>query len=502
MNQPEQTNNPRTPQATDIQETENIPDSRQEIENQKIPPLSQKPSTNLPIIIIAGSILIIILGTLLAYVNFYSKKSPKDKLPTSTLTPADPTADWKTYSNNSEGFSIRYPQSWHNVSYSETTGLYQFSNSEDRTNTDSRSVIFSFTVIPADGIWEELYSSLKGANPGEKVQKSLVTYTKIKDLLIDQEEAVEYSADYSNIPAEMQSIGEGEIILKKGERIFHFALVGNSPEAVIDNKTMFNQILSTFRFLPNTSDWKTYTNEKLGISFAYPTDFIVEDEETKLLIHSPYYMCREKGSGNKFKNTSEMRLEIRLHQGKSFNEVWKDAFGFAFTGENSYDGTEIIDSKTSYYFAQGAEMAFGRKAYLVEIAPQKALEVNIYTPSYTFECESGIKEFTINPKYTEVTSQILSTFQFLNDGNKTICSSDSDCPQNYFCNTGESCPKGNPIGSEKCFQTGDQTCFKECGDNSDCSSSEICKKIILYKGAVQVNKNACQIPLTPPPPPN
>lgn len=158
--------------------------------------------------------------------------------------------------------------------------------------------------------------------------------------------------------------------------------------------------------------WKDYKNESVGLEFKCPQDFSVEQEGNSLTIYSPQYLCRVKGSSDSLEKTSEITINTVLHQGGSFEEIWLDTFGFPFTGEGSYDGVETIGGKKAYYFYQGAEMPFGRKTYLIELTPTKALEVNIFTPSYAFECEDQIQEFSQHLKYTNLANQILSTFKF------------------------------------------------------------------------------------------
>ena len=168
-----------------------------------------------------------------------------------------------------------------------------------------------------------------------------------------------------------------------------------------------------------TANWKSYSNEKMGISFKYPTDYSVSKENGSITLNSPSYLCRHKldpggfvdpSSSPDFEPTSEVYMTIVSKEGKSYSEIWFDSFGFEFLKDELEEF--IIDGKTSYYFSQGAEMSFSREAYLVEINNKEAMQIEVFLPIYQFECKNPTYEFSYDPKYQNTASQILSTFRF------------------------------------------------------------------------------------------
>jgi hypothetical protein len=169
-----------------------------------------------------------------------------------------------------------------------------------------------------------------------------------------------------------------------------------------------------------TSDWKPYSNEEMGLSFKYPTDYSVSEKNGLITLNSPPYFCREKqdpggfidpSRSSDFEPTSEVYMTIASKEGDNYSEIWFDSFGFQFSKEEQEE--YIIDGKTSYYFTQGAEMSFSRTAYLVEIDDNKAMQIEVFLPIYQFECQNPTYEFSQDLKYGRVANQILSTFRLL-----------------------------------------------------------------------------------------
>ena len=124
---------------------------------------------------------------------------------------------------------------------------YSFSNYSNQINTTIDTLVFKIT-IRLDQKDLNLFDSLKKLEPNEQTNINLVIYTKIADLIVDESQAVRYTADYSAIPAYLKPISE-EVLLKKDDKTFHFVLTGATLEFVEKNKNIFDQILSTFQFL-------------------------------------------------------------------------------------------------------------------------------------------------------------------------------------------------------------------------------------------------------------
>jgi hypothetical protein len=151
--------------------------------------------------------------------------------PCPTPTP-DPTADWKTYTNNQYNFSFKYPGDWENITSSQAITN---SNREFMLQTN-RGEFVNGTVFD------------------QKSESQNVSWSRNISLPNDKELLIVY----------LDNIGPGS--------------TGGTKDIQI-----FDQILSTFTFSEpesstDTSMWKTYTSNSLGISFKYPADSITVNE--------------------------------------------------------------------------------------------------------------------------------------------------------------------------------------------------------------------------------
>lgn len=176
-------------------------------------------------------------------------------LPTSTptvvITPIlDPTADWKTYTNIALGFSFKYPSDYFKFQQDyPNTGVY-FAPSQGKGGNGPK-------FLKLDDVWLDA-SILSGANlksldeyltlPGQQIyptnsQKTPTTIDGVSGYII----VYDFPVSAGNI-TEYTKVG----IVLKNETIYTISLSAWSQEVLRANQKMFDQILSTFRFLPST----------------------------------------------------------------------------------------------------------------------------------------------------------------------------------------------------------------------------------------------------------
>jgi hypothetical protein len=78
---------------------------------------------------------------------------------------------------------------------------------------------------------------------------------------------------------------ETNTIVKRNDLIFDFSLKARNPNVPVDQniRQVYNQILSTFKFLDQTPDnltinWKSYGSKRFKFSFKYPTIYVLDNE--------------------------------------------------------------------------------------------------------------------------------------------------------------------------------------------------------------------------------
>ncbi|MFA5051639.1 MAG: hypothetical protein WC544_01085 [Patescibacteria group bacterium] len=149
------------------------------------------------------------------------------------------TSDWLTYTDNKLGFFINHPSSWQ----------------IDTHRSNSTTVVFTTTLSKGEGresiqastTDQSLEAWQAGFDPTTVIDTSQTTVSGQKAIRVNTSE---FSIDY--------------VAVRNGTRLYVFTSNGGT------NGMFGNGMLKTFTFLPDTSDWQTYTNEMLGIKFQYP----------------------------------------------------------------------------------------------------------------------------------------------------------------------------------------------------------------------------------------
>lgn len=211
---------------------------------------------------------------------------------TSTPTPIDVTASWKTYTNKEYGFEIKYPRVAKVFQNSESwsksgecgKGIKQGFTESDKTENgfvqqyEHQIFIDNFTTIrikkwdksineyiksqKADGFWET--KIIQESNADEAIK-------------LNQTKALK---PYEGYPP----LSYVDAIYKKnGKLFFLMSSQGfNSLDGCVLESDLKESVNSTFKFIDNLADWKTYKNEEHGFEFKYPSQWTIKEESTDL----------------------------------------------------------------------------------------------------------------------------------------------------------------------------------------------------------------------------
>ena len=270
----------QNPTPNPIPPTENIPVQNPPVQENPLsqvytapqsstPPPSPKSflSTKILLLIVIGLVLFGAGGTYLALNSkpkpqpFTSKTTPTytpTSIPTPTPTP-NPTANWKTYTSQALGFSIKYPE---NLAHNKETTTFKEYENVAFSDKELSNPLPSGTIITVSkgSVLEEGYNTLlsKEINKVEAVEigsrdesgelklTQVGTKTRLPNITVDGSDALQ------NITKNDQGYTDQgyivEILIKRNNIFYQISLADSATQNMERGQKKFNQILSTFRF--------------------------------------------------------------------------------------------------------------------------------------------------------------------------------------------------------------------------------------------------------------
>lgn len=178
--------------------------------------------------------------------NNSSPFKPSSNTSTQPPTPADETANWKTYTDTEQGWQFKYPDKWFLKKLSNTSGSVLV----------SPKPIPQIFEIPNGSIsigLNECTNTTTGQRPPcektvservEMIQRDILSYTLKKDLItVSGRNATQISGVYGPSPME-NMYGKDTIIPWKNSYLLMINLI--DKDKILEQT--YDQILSTFRF--------------------------------------------------------------------------------------------------------------------------------------------------------------------------------------------------------------------------------------------------------------
>jgi len=189
---------------------------------------------------------------------------------------SDPTANWKTNVNTKSGYSFKYPDNW----FIDTNNGSELLSDVAFRGWGYPDYIVSFSVDTPS----QLKVSVDDPIGTKKQLGDKVFETKIADLTVSGHKAAMFQEDV--LPESATDAHNGVTVkVVMGDKYLYVEHWENlARKSTAEVNTIFDQILSTFKFLDQTDEtagWETYSFPKfnLGYKFKAPNNYVLTTNE-------------------------------------------------------------------------------------------------------------------------------------------------------------------------------------------------------------------------------
>lgn len=225
--------------------------------NNPLPLELPRKHTRLILLIVA----VFLVGILAIGYFWYQNKQTPVPVKSQNLTVASSTnefADWKTYTNEEYGFEFKYPNDW--ILEADRDGVSLDSPENFRNPNRRIEILIAYDKNLNNLNAKQYYDGVNGI-------KAFDNPTEDREVIVGNQKAYELYPTTGEFPGELVIIPKEQIFIR-----FDTVLIKENTDVVL------SQILSTFKFIStstkaiNTTNWKTYRNDKYKFEVKYPTN--------------------------------------------------------------------------------------------------------------------------------------------------------------------------------------------------------------------------------------
>lgn len=276
-------------------------------------------------------LILLIILLLVASSAFILYKFITPKKSSNQATQKTETFGWKTYENKELDFSFKYPADWVANKKGDQYGtLATFRSPQTQKLLNEKQIDPGYSFDLVVSYWSSInnFDAMGGSWVGAWSYINLEDYftdtqaskRKIKEVILDDQKA--YLVSIGGAGSNLGIMAENKGIYQLS---FETHSNDNGNNKLTDTET---QIISTFKFNIDISDWKTYKNKDLGFSFNYPSK----------------YQLQEKTGDNYYSKDSGNGIALELDSSKLMGCAVSRDFG-ASRGADSCEYNSIYSEK-------------------------------------------------------------------------------------------------------------------------------------------------------------
>jgi hypothetical protein len=248
----------QSPQASSI----HLADSQREKFSERLKKIISRPRLIIILIMLVIAIPVSVLALIAKY--YQRQQSLPQTITTHSLSPTISvlsTENWKTYENIRLGFSLKYPNDWdYSIANDSIPPQFSMGLSPKKVSSQDPTVNPFITVIVDDfpSLDDHINNLYCNGNCSLSSQKTSLGGVEAKE-----------------VDTELSSYRLRRVVVENYQKTYEvnilFFNLFENEYPFEERERIFNSVLSSFNFLPDISEWETYSNNDLNLTFRYPS---------------------------------------------------------------------------------------------------------------------------------------------------------------------------------------------------------------------------------------